>query len=204
MSKVKAQGKGWPLWLLMAICPFIIGLIGAPLIIFAGDCNWVGTVGYLVAATAILIGGCVAWHHLRIIQGTEKATVLTNLDASWVGAELSLSRTEFLKFRKGLKSAQGSTEWQEEIANKLETYRKHRHTLYVQLFNMADFLETLGYFSKVGYILPDDAVELYGPAIRDYDEAFNQYILKRQEDEGDKSIYENFIWLSNKAKKQSG
>lgn len=200
---MKAPKKDLPLWLLIIVCLISIGLIGFLLIINFGEENWVSALGYLVAASTIAIGGCVAYRHLRFIQGTERAHVLTNLDTCWAGAELSLSRTKFLKFRSGLKSVQGSEKWREEITNKLKTYKKNRHTLYIELFNMVDFFETLGYFSKVGYILPYDAVELYGPAIRDYDEAFHQYILERQEDEEDKSIYENFIWLANKSKKQS-
>ena len=63
---------------------------------------------------------------------------------------------------------------------------------------MVGFFETIGYFSRVGYILPNDALELYGPAIRNYDNVFRGHIAVLQKD--DREIYVNFLWLADKAK----
>lgn len=198
---MKAQGKGIPLWLLMVACLIIISLIGFVLILIFGEKPWVSTLGYLVAALTIAIGGCVAYHHLRIIQGTERAEVLTSLDNCWYG-HLADARSEFLKFRNSLESPKDSTEYQQEIIDKLQTMRKDEPDKYRSLVGMLDFYETLGYFSRVRYILPRDVIQLYGPNIKDYDKIFREYILEFQKIEEDPSIYENFLWLTDELKKQ--
>ena len=199
---MKAQGKDIPLWLLIVACLISISLIGFLLILIFGEKTWVSTLGYLVAALTIAIGGCVAYHHLRIIQGTERAEVLTSLDNCWYG-HLATARSEFLKFRNSLKSSKDSTEYQQEIIDKLKTMRKDDPDTYRNLVGMLDFYETLGYFSRVHYILPRDVIQLYGPNIKDYERIFHEYILKFQEEEEDLSIYENFLWLTDELKKQT-
>jgi len=190
-----------PLWVLIVVCLIIISLIGLFLILCFGEEAWVSTLGYLVAALTIAIGGCVAYHHLKIIQGTERAEVLTSLDNCWYG-NLADSRSEFIKFRNSLESSKDSTEYQQEIIDKLETMRKHDPDRYRTLVGMLDFYETLGYFSRVQYILPRDVIQLYGPNIKDYDRIFHEYILKFQEAEENPSIYEHFLWLTDELKKQ--
>jgi len=195
------KGKHPPLWLLIILCLISIGLIGYLLVILFGDKSWFTALAYLIAASAIASGGCVAYHHLRILQGTERAAVLTSLDACWSDAQLANSRNEFLKFLNRLRSKKDSPEWQQEILSKLNTYKKDRPILYRKLVAMLDFYETVGYFSKVQYILPNDALQLYGPSIKEYDKIFHNFIIKYQEAEKDDSIYENFIWLANEITK---
>jgi hypothetical protein len=184
---MKAQKKNIPLWLLIVICMAIIALVGFLLIRFFGDEPWVTTLGYLVAASAIAIGGCVAYHQLRIIQRTERASVLTNLDCSWMGTELEKSRIAFLKLKNEFK---------------LREIRDKDQVEYRQLVGMINFFETIGYFSRVGYISPNDAIELYGPAIRDNDETFRSHILELQDEYKDKEVYANFLWIADIAKQK--
>jgi len=197
---MKARGIRLPLWLQIILCPIGIGLIGFLLVICFGK-SWFPSLAYLVAATAIAVGVCVAYHHLRIIQGIEKAHVLTHLDACWAYTELAKSRAEILKFRNELESTQGSREWHDEIKNKLRSCKTNKYDTYKQLINMVDFYETLGYFSKVRYISTTDALELYAPSIKDYDEIFRSHILELQQEKQDLSLYENFIWLADELKK---
>lgn len=198
---MKSQRKGVPLGLLMVICLVIIGLIGLLIILIFGEKPWVSTLGYLVAASTIAVGGCVAYRHLRVIQGTERAAVLSSLDNCWYGY-LATARSEFLKFRNSLAGSKDSIEYQQEIIEKLQAMRKDDADAYRTLVSMLDFYEALGYFSRVQYVLPRDAIQLYGPSIRDYARIFREYILKFQEEEEDPSIYENFLWLADELKKK--
>jgi len=197
---MKARGIRLPLWLQIILCPIGIGLIGFLLVICFGK-SWFPSLAYLVAATAIVVGVCIAYHHLRIIQGTERATVLTSLDNCWYGP-LAVARSEFLKFRNSLRNSRDSTDSQQEIIDKLKTMRKDDPDTYRNLFNMLDFYETLGYFSRVKYILTRDVIQVYGPNIKDYDKIFHEYILGFQKAEEDTSIYENFLWLAGELEKQ--
>lgn len=198
---MKAQEKIIPLWVLIVACLIIISLIGLFLILCFGEKAWVSTLGYLVASSTIAIGGCVAYHRLRIIQGTERAKVLASLDDCWYG-HLANARSEFLKFRNSLESSKDSTEYQQEIIEKLQAMRKDDADTYRTLIGMLDFYEALGYFSRVKYILPRDVIQLYGPNIKDYERIFREYILKFQKTEEDPSIYENFLWLTDELKKK--
>jgi len=190
------------LWLLITLCLIIIGSIGYVLIRFFGEQTWCSSLAYLVVASAIASGGCIAYHHLRIIQGTERASVLTNLDACWSDVQLANSRSEFLRFSNELENVKDSPEWQTEVLNKLKSYKIKHPDIYRKLVSMLDFYETLGYFCRVHYILPSDALELYGPSIKEYDKLFRGYILEFQEAEQDKAIYENFIWLADELRKR--
>lgn len=194
---MKVSVKRLPLWLLIILCVISIGVIGILLVIFLGDKSWFPALAYLVAASAIAGGGCVAYHHLNILQDIERAHILTHLDTCWADVELAKSRVELLKFQNELKSARGSSEWYEEIKNKLRTYRVNKYDIYKRLIIMLDFYETLGYFSKVRYILVRDALELYGPSIREYDEIFRGYIVEWQGKNQDPELYEYFIWLAD-------
>ena len=124
------------------------------------------------------------------------------MDTCWADTELAKSREELLKFRNELKNDQGSPKWHEEIKNKLQTYKVDNYDVYKRLTIMLDFYETLGYFSKVRYILISDTLELYGPSIRDYDEIFREHILVWQDEKQDPELYENFIWLADELKKK--
>ena len=197
---MKAQGKIIPLWVLIIICLIIIGLIGLFLILLFGEKAWVSTLGYLVAAATIAVGGCVAYHHLRIIQGTERAEVLASLDSCWYG-HLAGSRSEFLKFRNSLKSRKNSKKYQQEIIRRLQAMRKREPDTYRSLVGMLDFYETLGYFSSVQYILSRDVVQLYGPNIKDYERVFRKYIVQKLQKKEDTSVYEYFLWLTDELKK---
>ncbi len=188
------------LGLLIVICLFSISLIGFLLILIFGEKAWVSTLGYLVAASTIAIAGCVAYHHLRVIQGTERASVLTSLDASWAGSELEKSRVSILELKREFKDVEDITERKTHIKDKLRELQESDIKLYRELVAMVCFFETIGYFSRVGYILPEDALELYGPAIRNYDDVFREYILELQTEDEDKEIYANFLWLANEAK----
>jgi len=199
---MKANGKSLPLWLLIALSIIFIVLIGFLLVVLFGDQTWFSALAYLVAASAIAAGGCVAYHHLAILQGIERAHILTHLDTCWADAELAKSREELLKFRNELINVQGSPEWHEEIKNKLQTYKVDKYDVYKRLTIMLDFYETLGYFSKVRYILIRDTLELYGPSIRDYDEIFREYISVWQDEKQDSELYEKFIWLANELRKK--
>jgi len=195
------KGKHPPLWLLIILCLITIGLVGYLLVIFFGDRSWFTALAYLIAASAIASGGCVAYHHLRILQGTERAAVLARLDACWLDNELASSRREFLKFIRGLKSKKDSPKLQREIITKLAAYRENRPNLYRKLVAMLDFYETVGYFSRVQYILPRDARQLYESSIKQYDKYFREFIAYFQKDQKDDAIYENFIWLADEIAK---
>jgi len=197
----KVKGKHIPLLVLIIICLIVISLIGYLLVEFFGGKSWFSALAYLVAAATIAVGGCVAYRHLRIIQGTERAAVMASLDNCWYG-HLADSRSEFLKFRNSLESPKDSAEYQWEILDKLQAMRKDNPDMYRSLVGMLDFYETVGYFSKVQYILPKDVIQFYGPNIRDYTRIFFEYILNLQETEGDTSIYENFLWLTDELEKQ--
>ena len=88
------------------------------------------------------------------------------------------------------------------MRKKLKTLKKDKYDIYRTLVSMLDFYETIGYFSKVQYILPRDAIELYGPSIKDYDKVFREHILERQKTEEDQWIFDNFLWLANEIKKR--
>jgi len=195
---MKVQEKNISLWVLIVACLIIISLIGLFLILCFGEEAWVSTLGYLVAALTIAIGGCVAYHHLRIIQGTERASVLTNLDTSWAGSELESSRVSILKLKSEFKDIKGIKKRNKCIRDKLRELQENNHKRYREIVAMVCFFETVGYFSKVGYILPNDAIELYGPAIRNYDDVFRGHIEELQKQ--DREIYVNFLWLADKAK----
>lgn len=186
-------------WLIVA-CIIAIGLIGFLLILLWGDKSWFFALVYLIVASAIAGGGCVAYHHLRIIQGTERAEVLTSLDCSWMSNELEESRISLLKFQKEFETIEDTTKRETYIKDKLREIRNSDEVQYRNLVAMINFYETIGYFSRVGYILPNDALELYGPGIRDNDKAFRSHILELQEEKGDKELYANFLWLANNAK----
>ncbi|MFC1980343.1 hypothetical protein ACFLVS_05835 [Chloroflexota bacterium] len=198
---MKVKGKRLPLGWLIVLCIAGIVIIGTLLVVFLGDKSWFNALAYLVAASAIAGGSCVAYHHLRTIQGTERATVLTSLDNCWYGS-LAVARSEFHKFKNSLVNSKDSTSAQQEIIDKLKTMREDDPDTYRNLFNMLDFYETLGYFSRVKYILTKDVIQVYGPNIRDYDEIFHEYILGFQDAEKDTSIYENFLWLTDKLEEQ--
>ncbi len=185
---------------LIAICLAIIALIGFLLILIFGDEPWVSTLGYLVVGSTIAIGGCVAYHHLRIMQRTERASVLTSLDCSWMSNELENSRVAFLKFKKEFETIEGTRKRKTYIKNKLREIRNSDEVRYRKLVAMVGFFETIGYFGRVGYILPNDALELYGPSIRENDEVFRGHILGMHKEKKDKEIYANFLWLADKAK----
>lgn len=197
---MKERQKCLPLWLLIFLCIIAVSLLSVLLIVFLGHKSWFPALAYLIVAAAITVGGCIAYHHLTIIRGTERAAVLTNLDVAWMGSELEKSRTAFLKFKNDFKKINGSRKREAFIKRKLRTYQKSEHETYRQLMGMVAFFETLGYFSRVGYILPEDALELYGPSIKQNDEAFRSHILELQLKEKDDSIYSNFIWLANELK----
>jgi len=195
---MKAQEKNIPLWALIVASLIIISLIGLFLILLFGEKVWVSTLGYLVAASTIAIAGCVAYHHLRIIQGTERASVLTNLDTSWASLELESSRVSILELKSEFKDIKDTIKRKKCIKDKLRELQENNHKRYREIVAMVCFFETVGYFSKVGYILPNDALELYGPAIRNYDDVFRGHIAELQKQ--DREIYVNFLWLANKAK----
>ena len=199
---MEAREKIIPLWILIVACLIIISLIGLFLILLFGEQTWVSTLGYLVAAATIAIGGCVAYHHLAILQGIERAHILTHLDTCWADTELAKSREELLKFWNELESVKGSPEWHKEIKKKLQTYKEDKYEVFKRLTIMLDFYETLGYFSKVGYILIRDTLKLYGPSIREYEEIFREHIGVRQDEKQDSELYENFIWLADEMKKK--
>ncbi len=198
----KAREIHLPLWLMIILTIIGIGSIGFLLVVLFGGERWFPALAYLVAASAIAAGGCIAYHHLTILQGIERAHILTHLDTCWSNTELAKSREELLKFRNELNNVPGSTEWYEEIKNKLQTYKVSKYDIFKRLTIMLDFYETLGYFSKVGYILIRDTLELYGSSIRDYDEIFYQYISVWQVEKKDIELYENFIWLANELRKK--
>ena len=198
---MKEKGKHLPLWLMITICVIIISGISILLIKLFGDKSWFPALASLIVVSAIAAAGCVAYHQLRVIQGTERAAVLSSLDNCWYGY-LADSRSEFLKFKNSLKSASDSPEYRQEIIGKLKTMKKDSPDTYRKLVGMLDFYEALGYFSSVEYILPRDVIQLYGPSINEYDKMFREYILEYQRTDQDPSIYENFIWLTNELKKQ--
>lgn len=185
---------------LILICLIGIAILSILLLVFAGDKSWLPAVAYLIAAAAIATGGCIAYHNLRIIQGTERAAVLTNLDICWTGPVLEDSRVKFLRLKNRVEKIEDENERGRLVKELLLSYKKNRLKEYRALIGMVNFFETIGYFSRVGYILPDDAIELYGPAIRNNDKMFRSHILELQEETNDKSIYNNFIWLADKAK----
>lgn len=198
----KAREIHLPLGLMIILCIIGIGLIGLLLVVFWGDKSWFSALAYLVAASVLAAGVCVAYHHLATLQGIERAHILTHLDTCWADTELAKSRAELLKFRNELKNAQDSPEWHEEIKTELRTCKANEYGVYKRLTIMLDFYETLGYFSKVRYIEIQDALELYGPSIRDYDEIFREHILEWQGEKQDSALYENFIWLADELRKK--
>ena len=181
----------------MLLCIASILLIGLLLIVLFGGENWISAAAYLLAASAIAGGGCVAYDHLRIIRGTERASVLADLDSSWVSSELQSSRIAYLEFTSKIPAFRSSKKRNKYIEDELRYYRENEHQTYRNLLLMVDFLETVGYFCKVGYILSIDAVELYGPSISKNNETFRAHILGLQKESNDDSIYSNFIWLAN-------
>lgn len=156
MCRLKKWQRYLPLWSLILICVVVIALIGGLLLVFFGSERWFPALAYLVAASAIAAGGCVAYRHLTTLQGIERAHVLTHLDTCWSDVELANSRTEFLKFMNELCNTKDTPEWHYEIAGKLRTLKKDKYDMYKKLVSMLDFYETVGYFSRVHYILPNN------------------------------------------------
>ena len=187
-----------PLLLLIILWVIGIGAIGALLVICFGEKSWFPALAYLVAASAIAGGGCIAYRQLRVIQGTERASVLTSLDTAWMGAVLETSRVKILELRSAFEDIKDDRQRKTCIKNRLRYLKQNDHKNYRKIVAMVCFFETIGYFSKVGYILPNDARELYGPAIRSYDEIFREHIIELQAE--DSEIYANFIWLADTMK----
>jgi len=173
------------------------------MILFVGDKAWFPTAAYFLGVVVVAVGGCIAYHHLHTTQGTQRAAVLTSLDAAWMGSQLEKSRTAYLKFKNEFQKIEGIPDRETFIKDRMQIFKVDEHQYYRELMGMVNFFETLGYFSKVGYILYEDAIELYGPAIRENDATFRDHILKLQEEAQDKSIFSNFIWLADKLEPQS-
>ena len=188
------------IWTMILLFVGIIWVIYFSFMKFLSDEPSLNSLAYLLAASAIAVGGCVAYHHLRIIQGTERASVLTNLDTVWMSSELENTRVSLLKFQKEFKAIEDDEKREVYIKNKLRKTRRSNQKRYRELIAMVGFFETIGYFSRVRYILPIDAIELYGPAIRDNDEAFHGHIVELRNDSKDEELYANFLWLADKAK----
>ena len=117
-----------------------------------------------------------------------------------MGEEMEQSRVSILDLKRKFADIEDIADRKTHIKDRLIEIQTSNLVLYRQLVAVICFFETIGYFSRVGYILPKDAIELYGPAIRTYDDVFREYILALQTTDNDKEIYANFLWLANKAK----
>jgi uncharacterized membrane protein YeiB len=194
----KVNPRRLPLWGTILTCFAVISLIGFLLAKFACDEKWFPITSYLVVAAVLAVAGCIAYHQLTTIQGTQRASVLTSLDNIWMGYDMQECRIAFLDFEDRIESEKGNRKYETFVKEALENMRTKDKNNYRKLTRMLEFFEGVGYFCKVNYILLGDAEGLYGPAIRTNSKVFRPHIAELQQKANDTSIYDNFLWLSDK------
>lgn len=138
-----------------------------------------------------------------------RATVLLSLDERWE-SELMLAARKSTALKQRVRTqavknwpADSESELRNKIgevyANEFQTLRAGddtAQTLYLQLFQLCGFFETVGYVSRAGYIPETDIIGLFGNAIIDTGSVFTPHIAKLLgEDGANPELYSSFLSL---------
>lgn len=195
---MRANSRHLPLWGTILLCFAVISLTGFLLVKFACDEKWFPVASYLVVAAVLAVAGCIAYHQLTTIQGTQRAAVLTSLDSCWMSSDMQGSRTAFLEFENEINSRKGRRRYETFVKQELRNMKTSDERRYRRLMRMVEFLEGVGYFCSMKYISVDDAAGLYKPAITQNNKMFRGHIVELQQRAKDASIYCNFLWLADR------
>lgn len=136
-----------------------------------------------------------------------RAHVLLALDQRWESEPISSARAELIKLIHAVK-AEAAQKWlglpetevirrsSELYAAKLQQIRTSDNDLYLRLFQICGFFETLGYVAYAKYIPVGDVINLLGGSINTAGMVFKPHLQKLLNEEGgDKHLFEYFLWL---------
>ena len=155
----------------------------------------------------------IAWYHLSTVALGTRANILLLLDQRWenepilsIRAELDTIvadvRNEANRRWPGLTEEQRREKSIEIYAGKLQQLRTGNRPVYLKLFRVCGFFETVGYVANAKYIPAQDVINLLGGSILDAGMVFKPHIDKLINEEGaDKRQYEWFLWLYKETKK---
>jgi len=217
------------LWTIVIAIIIGIGLVALEL--FFIDHNHFHSLAYLtaalVAATGILAS--VAYRELRSLSKISKSSMKQLEKISSIAKTDFLLRIdhrygseEILKARRLIAELKRDTELKHDndgylskaFQNEMIKIRENKESdesysiKYIELLNLLDFLETVAYFSKEGYIDSNQIVELFGSAIKGYQDIFSQWIRyfnyyesgeKKAKEEQD---YPYYNYYENRKKKE--
>lgn len=177
---------------------------------------------YFVTGVATAALAFIAYNQLSGISKNAKAEFLLRVDERWGEKEILDARTIIHKMylplkKKGKKSnLRGSSlrEYYEDVISEsiIEMSESAESPEdFLKLLNYLDFMETIGFLWKNGYIEVEEINSLCGNSICFNYRIFKKYIKNRREEKMNEKFYENFekladeiqkIRIKNKSKRQ--
>jgi hypothetical protein len=143
-----------------------------------------------------------------------RASILLALDERFGSEAMQRARTEMGNLHDEV-IAEAQQKWrafdQPEIrrrssdlyAEKLDQMRTADRPRYIVLLNACGFFDTVGYVTKSKYVPLGDILRLFSATVTIGGILFEGHIRKLREDSPDKTVFENFSWLIEEARKLS-
>lgn len=161
----------------------------------------------IIILTALVVA--IAYIQLNAIHKTSEANKDINKSEFLLRIDERLGKTNILKARKVIheifveeyRKKDSSVTYEialNRVADKIVEMSKEKAEDFIYLYNLLEFLETIGYFYHRDKVTKPEVKELFGESITFYAAVFKLYIESRQKH--NKSYFNYFTILSNDIK----
>lgn len=143
-----------------------------------------------------------------------RASILLALDDRFGSEAMQKARTEMGNLRdcvieeakvkwRAFEDAEILKRSSDLYPEKLDQMRRDERARYLILLNACGFFDTLGYVTKSEYVPLSDILRLFSAPVTMAGIIFEGHIRKVRQDSADKTVFENFSWLIEEARKHS-
>lgn len=158
--------------------------------------------GHMVLVISAAIAAMIAWWQLIKLNSTAFADLLTKIETRYGSNEILEAREIIQEIYLESKDAQDTCKLKhishmqdiiKQIGNDAKQTRK-----FILLLNFLDFLESIAYYVKVGYVSYDDVLEMFGGNLPYWFDVYERWIHYRREKFKEPKMYYEFETLVKK------
>ncbi len=132
-----------------------------------------------------------------------RASVLLTLDQRWESPQMAVARASLHKLREEVEAESNERSAAQAYNEKLASLRSSNPALYLRVFQICGFFETVGYVACANYISRQEIIDLLGPSILEAGRIFLPHIQALRDLEGnDSHLFDYFLWLLDRARRE--